>query len=106
VNAALSLSLAYALVALVALRPLAGHYAWFFHGNDIYANTPEPNGEKWLGAYLLALLLVTAWPVVAVVVLVGRVGPKVGAERVADIEAREKRLREAEKELGLEPWPS
>ena len=39
----------YSFVGLLALRPLAGHFAWMMHRNS-FKNRKHPDGEQWFGA--------------------------------------------------------
>jgi hypothetical protein len=100
--------IAYALVALCALRSLAGHFAWRAFQNDkirypnLYSNRTAPGGEDWFGGYLAALGLVAFWPLVAVVVVSGRLAPTLGAEREAKLATQARRIEQLERELELE----
>jgi hypothetical protein len=96
---------AYALVVLVPLRPVAGHFAWRFHRaeQEKYSFARDrrwPTGEQWFGAFLLAGLLLSLWPLTGVVWLSGRRLPSLGAEREAELDRLRKRNRELERELG------
>jgi hypothetical protein len=81
----------YIIVALLALRPAAGHFAWLMAEREwergrlrwptITPETqPPPDGEKWFGGMLLALATMSVWPLTLAWTLVGRRWT-VGAER-------------------------
>lgn len=94
---------AYGLLVLLMVRPLAGHFAWSFARADAerLGGNRRPTGEQWFGAHLAALALGLIWPLVLVVLFGGRLLPSLGAERIHEIEERERRLNEMEQELGL-----
>lgn len=93
----------YVLIALCSVRPVAGHLANAFEKDSSWAGSPgQPAIGQWAGAYFLALLIGTVWPLIAINVATSRF--KIGIEKQIELEAREKRLRKAEKELELEPW--
>jgi hypothetical protein len=92
--------LIYAVVALLALRPLAGHYAYRLGG-------PE-RGPDWLQGSALAAIAVVVWPVAllpwALFALSGRL--KIGAERAALEQQgqlmRQRHVQQLERDLGLD----
>lgn len=107
-------SLAYAGMGLACARVLAGHFAWSMFNTDKvrygrrggdYSNPSwhyvlnRPNGEQWFGAWCAALALSVLWPCVLLLVRIKL--PKVGAERAAEIKAREIQIAEAEERLGI-----
>jgi hypothetical protein len=102
-------SLIYAMVALAAARLIAGHFAWTMYLNDrsrypaLYRDRTRrvPNGEQWFGAWCGAVAIAVLWPFVLLPWFIGRRGYKVGAERQAEIEARERKVAEMERELGI-----
>lgn len=101
------LFVAYWLVAALAVRPVAGHFAWAMFAR-YKENLPtwsqgktRPQGDQWFAAVTLASLLCAWWPLVAVYAAAGAKLPKVGAEREALLREREQRIRDAERELGL-----
>lgn len=88
----------YALPGLITGRLIAGHLAWSWKASHWYSRELDgPNGEQWFGAILVGCLTAVIWPVM----LVGLVPWRVGAERQAELDKRERKLREAERELGL-----
>ena len=96
-------SLAYAVVALIAARMIAGHLAWRMFNVDRakgYSSRclESPTGDQWFGAWCLALCLAVVWPLVVVAMLAPW---RMGAEREAQIAARERRVGELERELGI-----
>lgn len=111
----IALPVAYGVVALLALRPLAGHFAWSWTLREarrkrrdypsLYGRKEtegaEPSTDAWCGAYCCALALVALWPVVLCVYGAGRFGPRIGAEREAELKARERHIAELERELGI-----
>ncbi len=92
----------YVLVGLLSIRPVAGHLAWGFarrnHESFPRIRSGKPNGEQWFGAVLVALGFAVVWPLGLFIV---RSPIRIGEEKQAELRAREARLREAEKELGL-----
>lgn len=98
----LTIITAYSLVALLLVRPLAGHFAYYFHTENPYSNrSGRPDAAQWFGGVLLALCLAVVWPTALLWKLADARLPAVGAEREARLQAREKALREAERELGI-----
>jgi hypothetical protein len=102
-SAVLICVLVYVVVALVALRPLAGHYAYRLgRGGD----------PDWLQGSALAALTLVVWPVAlvpwALFSVSGRL--KIGAERAALEQQGRVQQREhvtaLERELGLGDGPS
>lgn len=90
---------AYALVAALTLRPVAGHFAW---SSARAYQQREPDGGDWMLAAILAFAAALVWPVMAFIWLAGRYGPAVGAERLARLEERERHVREMEKALNID----
>lgn len=101
--------LGYGAFALLALRPVAGHVAWWLarspHWNGGNKSS-APDVTDWAFAAFFAAVLCVAWVPVLLLVcgakLSNRAMPKIGLERVADMERREARVREMERELGLD----
>jgi hypothetical protein len=96
--------IAYSVVAFAALRPITGHFAWTFcrnYNRDWYHKLNSPNGDQWFGAFCLAVVVVTLWPLAVLWCISDRTIPTVGNERIARLEADRKRLRQMEKELGI-----
>lgn len=96
----------YFLAALTVARQLAGHFAYAFlktARQRYYSmrNRMTPEGEQWLGAWIFALILSVAWPMVLFFQYVNRKIPPIGAEREAVLAAREHKIKELEKELGI-----
>jgi len=101
----------YPLVALLLVRPLAGHFAWRFYlteRNWRYcsmcmnkARLGSPNGEQWFGAFCLACLVSVLWPGALVWATQGAKGLKLGAERQAELDRLRKRNEQLERELGV-----
>lgn len=95
---------AYVVGAAVTCRLLAGHFAWrMFHvGKDQGSwgtrGLSSPSGEQWTGAWLGSTILCLLWPLILVAVIVPW---RIGAERDADLAAREQKVKAMEKELGL-----
>ena len=96
--------IAYGLIALAALRPLTGHFAYTFmrRHNEAhsYRTHKEPNGEQWFGSFCLALAIVCVWPAILAWNAIGGRW-QIGAERQHVIQEQKKRLRELERELDL-----
>lgn len=94
----------YSIIALAALRPLTGHFAYGFlrRHNQRYSflRYSEPNGDQWFGAFCLALCIVCAWPLAIVWNAVGGRW-QIGAEREHVIEQQRNRLKQLERELDL-----
>lgn len=100
------IGVAYVTVAVLFLRPVIGHIAWWlvraegyrrsYHGRTI------PNGEDWFNAGILGLLASAIWPVTLVWVLQSR-WAHIGEERRRDkdrkTEERKEALANAEAEL-------
>lgn len=84
----------YCVVALVFLRPLAGHIAW--SPSNVREGRPD---MAW--GYFCAVPIAAAWPAVAACVLMSWRGPTFGAERAAQQRAQEERIRRLERELEL-----
>ena len=93
------LEIVYVLVALAAIRPLAGHVAWSVKNWRGWRD--EPDFDDWRFGVVVACLLAAVWPLSLLCLLVNRYSPKIGAERAAELERREQRLREAEREVCL-----
>jgi hypothetical protein len=91
--------LIYAVVALLALRPLAGHFAYRLGGR---------HGPDWLQGSILAAIAVVVWPVAllpwALFAVSGRL--KIGAERAAlDRQGqlmRQRHVQQLERDLELD----
>jgi hypothetical protein len=98
---------AYALMALAAVRPLAGHFAWaMFRGYRIEypalaRGRTVPNGEHWVGGTLIGVLVAAIWPAALLFIVVGWRGPVIGAERTARLDAAHRRIDELERELQI-----
>lgn len=101
---------AYSVVAVLALRPVAGHLAWA----RMYAakrswpstlrNVKEPRWCDWALGLTAALAVCAAWPLAVLWRLAGRLAgrlPKIGYERDAEIAALKARIEAAERELGV-----
>lgn len=92
----------YGVIALLALRPVVGHFAW----EEKYDGNIHPTCDDWVIGFWKGLFTVGLWPVLLIVftstVLANRTMPTIGAEREAERKMREKRLREAEREVGLD----
>jgi hypothetical protein len=101
----------YAIVALIVVRPLAGHFAWDWAQRDAhgkkrrypglyeYLDPDAPPGpEWWVFAGTIAILVAAIWPILLVF---ARSPIKIGAERTAEKRQMAARIRELEKEAGL-----
>jgi hypothetical protein len=105
------LAVVYGVVAFLFVRPIAGALAYRMRRVQqtryptLYGDEPpEPTGGQWLGAICVALLIVCVWPLAVVFVVQGRCNVwTVGPERLARIEARERRVHQLERELGVSP---
>ena len=93
----------YGVVALLALRPVAGHLAW---EDAKHFKQARPDSGDWTVGTLKGAMLVSLWPAVLVVfacaTFANRALPKIGAEREAERKSREQRLQELERELELD----
>ncbi len=93
----------YGVIALLMLRPAAGHFAWKESNKH---HQLRPDSEDWWFGGWKGLLVAGLWPVLLVafvcVSLANRTLPKVGAEREAERKMRERRLKELERELELD----
>jgi hypothetical protein len=95
--------IAYTLIALAVIRPIAGHFAWSWHHASVARSSgsaphPYPSDVHWSFAVALAALLGAVWPVVAIWTLSAVLGP-VGAERREYLHARRKHLDARERHV-------
>jgi hypothetical protein len=99
--------LVYGVIALLSIRPVAGHFACKFHcqnslgGCDGLGNRYDydaPTSAIWTGSTCLAILIATVWPIF-ISFAIAKVLPSIGAEREYQLEERERRVKEAEEEL-------
>lgn len=108
--------LIYVLISLAVVRPIAGSLAYSFKNNSIskrrafapssLAGGPSrskgtPDIDHWIAGYVCALCICIFWPLLGYVMLTEKYLPKMGAEKQAELERREKAIREAERELGM-----
>lgn len=102
------LTTAYALIALGAIRPIAGHFAWSWHHAEVARGfgtvDRRPDGLMWGVAVVLGALVGAAWPAVAIWALTAALGP-VGAERRQLLLERERRVADLEATLDLQGDP-
>jgi hypothetical protein len=106
--------IAYGVLALLFVRPLAGHFAWsMFRGYcleypALSRGRTSPTGEHWFGGTLLGLLTAAIWPAMLLFILVGWRGPVIGAEKAARLDAAQRRIDELERELQIKSreWSS
>lgn len=97
----------YALIAAGAARPIAGAIAWslYYHRMQeykvLYRGQTSPAPDQWIGATLLAIVASVAWPLLVAALVANHTTPAIGAEKRAQLESREARIRNAERELGL-----
>lgn len=113
-NEAIWVPVAYAVPILIAMRPLAGHFAWTWNERErqrilsryasIYKEEEfcSPSGDKWVGAYAASLCLLLFWPVLLLVLFQERHHFVIGAERKALIRRQREYIEKLEKELGLD----
>jgi hypothetical protein len=94
----------YGVLALLMLRPLAGHFAW--KESHTWKHQVRPDSGDWWDGFVLGAIVSVLWPVLLVAfggaALANRTLPKVGAEREAARKIRERRLKELERELELD----
>lgn len=101
-------SLTYGLVALVTWRILTPHFAWlmaeratrycFGCHRDTEPSEMGPSSDAWFGAFCLAFLAATFWPIAALWALNF---PTVGAASRAKLREQERRIHELEQEAGI-----
>lgn len=101
----------YCAVTILAIRPLAGHFAWRHALSDhnlwpsLYPIPKAPRGEDWFTGVTVALALVSVWPLTLASIGVWKLGSrdvwKIGAERRIAREQAAQRLEQAEREVGL-----
>jgi hypothetical protein len=93
----------YGAIALLALRPVTGHLAW---KDAKLFKQARPDSGDWIWSTLKGAIVVGLWPVMLVLfactTFANRALPKIGAEREAERQSREQRLRELERELELD----
>jgi hypothetical protein len=97
----------YGAMAMLSVRPFAGHFAWaMFQSYRI--NYPalargrtSPEGAHWFGGLLLGVLVAAVWPLALLFILVGWRGPVIGAEKAARLDAAQRRINELERELQI-----
>jgi hypothetical protein len=95
------LTIAYTLIALAVIRPIAGHFAWYWYHKETATGRTHyqrPDSFQWGGAVALGALLGTVWPAVALWTLTAALGP-VGAERREYLHARRKHLDARERHV-------
>jgi hypothetical protein len=93
-------SLTYSLIALVTMRILTAHFAWWFHEHREYCflDDTEPTGDQWVGAAFVAMMIAIVWPI-AVFWTINF--PAVGAAGRAKIRQQEERIKQLEREAGI-----
>lgn len=96
----------YGVVALLCVRPVAGHCAWY-QRNHWWEHQKGPDAIDWFAGLIVGLLIGAIWPLAAFALILGpRLPfpqmPKIGEERAAQQKADLERLRRMERELGLE----
>lgn len=105
----------YVLVAACAARMIAGHLAWqhWEQAPDSYIDqclirrwkgTAPTSGQR-ADAWFAAILLVAIWPLAIAGWAAKRLERRllhVGAERRADLRARQQHVRELEQQLGID----
>ena len=99
-------AIAYPIIALALVRPLAGHHAWRQRRSlcvNCYARRrlAQPDGEAWFFGTCQAVLIAAVWPLLLVWLLSSAKGLKVGAERRALVDEQHQRIKELEAELGV-----
>lgn len=107
---------AYGITGMIAARLLAGHLAWRMHFGErdsdrtrypnLYpANRPYralPRGDQWFAAWCFALCVAPVWPLLLFALApVPHFGWALGAERKGQVEARDRRIEELEREAGI-----
>jgi hypothetical protein len=99
--------LVYGVMALLFVRPLAGHFAWSMWRNYcveyavLVRGRKTPTGEQWFGATLIGIATAAIWPATLLFVVVGWRGPVIGAEKSARLDAAQRRIDELERELQI-----
>jgi hypothetical protein len=92
---------AYGIVSVLMFRPLAGHFAWAWKNSY----DKKPDGITWFVAGMAGMTVAFAWPIFlllwAGILVSNRTMPKVGAERKAEQKARERYIRDLERELEI-----
>lgn len=94
-------SITYGLVAIVALRVLMPHFAYWYLENTMdrwKLSRKTPDGEQWLGAFLTTLPIALLWPAA---ILWAFDFPSVGAAGRAKIRQQQEHIRELEREAGI-----
>ena len=76
------LIIAYGILWMVSIRPVAGHLAWKF-GPEKHHYQTRPDEDDWFSGIFCALLLGATWPVVLAYLASTKFTPAVGAERRA-----------------------
>lgn len=93
----------YALVGMLSVRPVAGHFAWKFCSN--YASQSKPDGEDWFQATVIAIFIAFFWGVIALSLIASKASsalfPVIGAEKKQLEEKKIAEREQLEKELGL-----
>jgi hypothetical protein len=106
--------LIYFVIAMLAIRPIAGHLAWAdMHDANMkrVQKKKEPDGGSWSIAYVFAVMACLAWPIIVCALIMSPF--KVGAERrghlerkmekqTEELEEARRKLNEMEESLGLE----
>lgn len=100
---------AYGLSTLVAGRAIAGHFAYAEASKYPTIRANGPQGDDWVWGGFMAFWLAPLWPALLAASGMFRLlsrfpSLKIGAERQKMLQERERRVRDAERELGLEPW--
>jgi hypothetical protein len=103
--------LLYIAVAVLALRPVTGHFAWLFaerkweHDRAHYPSITAkhllpPSGEQWFAGALTAAAAVALWPLALAWAAMGR-SWAIGAERRGQLAQSRARVEQLERELNL-----
>jgi hypothetical protein len=98
--AILAASLAYAVAGLVCARLIAGHLAYRFWERS-YKRFDGPDGEQWLGAWLIGLAVGVVWPLALLISKINFTRFAVGAE-AREIQRRQaQRITDLERQAGI-----
>lgn len=97
------LGIGYAVIAVGAWRPIAGHLAWSI-ARSFNQNRPEP--IDWLGGAVFGGMAACVWPLVGLWSVSHLALPKIGAEREAHkqhrIDDHHSTIRQLERSTGID----
>lgn len=97
------LGIGYAVIALGAWRPIAGHIAWVM-ARSWQQN--KPDATDWLAGYTFGAAAAALWPLTAILGVSTLALPKIGAEREAHkrhrIDDHHSTIRQLERSTGID----